>query len=103
MMDTPDVREKSIIEKKKRWRFTKEFKAEAVRLVLEHKQPAAQAVRDLGIWESCLTRLFNQAKADRGTGPPGALTTEERTDLVQLRREVRRLRMAREILKMQRP
>ncbi len=87
------------MERKKRRRFTKEFKAEAVRLVFEQKQPVAQAARDLGIWESCLTRWVNQAKVDRGAGPPGALTTEERTELVQLRREVRTLRMEREILK----
>jgi transposase-like protein len=98
-MDTPDVREKSIMVKRKRRQFTKEFKAEAVRLVLEQKQPVAQAARDLGIWESCLTRWVNQARVDRGAGPPGALTTEERTELTQLRREVRTLRMEREILK----
>jgi hypothetical protein len=37
LMDTPDVREKSIMVKRKRRQFTKEFKAEAVRLVLEQK------------------------------------------------------------------
>jgi transposase len=98
-MDTPDVREKSVMEKRKRRQFTKEFKAEAVRLVLEQKQTVAQTARDLGIWGSCLTRWVNQAKIDRGSGPPGALTTEERAELAQLRRENRLLRMEREILK----
>ena len=85
--------------KRKRRQFRKEFKAEAVRLVLDQKQPIAQAARDLGIWESSLTNWVKQAKVDRGAGPPGALTSEERTELTQLRREVRTLRMEREILK----
>ena len=56
LMDTPDVREKSIVEKRKRRQFTKEFKPEAVRLDLEQKQTPAQAARDLGVMETCLSR-----------------------------------------------
>jgi transposase len=40
-----------------------------------------------------------QATVDDGAGPPGALTTAEKEELSQLRREVRVLRMEREILK----
>ncbi len=87
------------MEKRKRRQFTKEFKAEAVRLVLDQKQSVTQTARDLGIWESSLTAWVKQAKIDRGHGPPGALTTEERAELAQLRRENRTLRMEREILK----
>jgi transposase len=84
---------------KKRRQFTKEFRAEAVRLVLEQKQSITEAAQDLGIWPSCLARWIEQAKADRGDGKPGVLTTEERAELAQLRRENRTLRMEREILK----
>jgi transposase len=42
---------------------------------------------------------MRQAAIDEGTGPPGALTTAEKEELSQLRREVRGLRMEREILK----
>ena len=84
---------------RKRRRFTKEFKAEAVKLVLEGKQSVLQAAKDLGIWPASLTKWVDQAKADRGDGKPGALTTEERAELAQLRRENRTLRMEREILK----
>ena len=84
---------------KKRRQFTKEFRTEAIRLVLEQKQSVTQAAKDLGIWPSCLTRWIEQAKIDRGDGKPGALTTDERAELAQLRRENRTLRMEREILK----
>jgi transposase-like protein len=40
-----------------------------------------------------------QAQTDAGTGPAGALTTEEREELRRLRRENTTLRMEREILK----
>jgi transposase len=36
---------------------------------------------------------------DEGKGPPGALTTAEKEELSHLRREVKVLRMEREILK----
>jgi len=45
-MDTPEVREKSIMEKRKRRHFTKEFKAEAVRLVLEQSIRSTSTVLD---------------------------------------------------------
>jgi transposase len=40
-----------------------------------------------------------QAKADKGQGKPGALTSEERAELSQLRRHVRQLEMERDLLK----
>jgi transposase len=42
-----------------------------------------------------------QAEIDAGWGQSGALTTDERAELAQLRREVRTLRMERDILKNQ--
>ena len=87
------------MEKKKKRLFTMEFRAEAVRLVLEQKQSVTNGARDLGISVSCLSKWVRQAKIDKGNGPPGALTTEERAELAQLRRECRTLRMEREILK----
>ena len=41
---------------------------------------------------------MKQYEIDRGPNPTGALTTEEKTDLRTLRREVRVLREEREIL-----
>jgi transposase len=40
-----------------------------------------------------------RARADRGRGKPGVLTTVEHEELTRLRKEVRELRMERDILK----
>ena len=44
-------------------------------------------------------RWVSQAEVDVGKGPPGALTSDEREELAQLRRENKRLKEEREILK----
>ena len=80
-----------------RRRFTKEFKADAVALVLDGGRPVAHVARDLGIGESNLGNWVRQARIDRGDKP--GLTTEERSELVRLRRENSKLRMERELLK----
>jgi transposase len=54
---------------------------------------------DLGLTESAVRNWVAQAEIDAGKGPPGALTTAERQELAQLRRDNRRLRMERDILK----
>ena len=76
-------------------RFSKEFKADAVALVLDGDRPVAHVARDLGIGETNLGNWVRQARIDRGDRP--GLTTEERSELVQLRREVTKLRMEREL------
>lgn len=85
--------------KSPRRQFTPEFRAEAVRLVLEHGLTVSQASRDLGLVPSVLSHWVKQARIDAGTGPEGALTSEEKEELRQLRKENRELRMEREILK----
>lgn len=82
--------------KKKRRKYSKEFKAEAVKLVLEQGLTRAQASRDLGVAESVLGRWVQLAERD---AQPGGLTAEEREELKRLRKEVRILRTEREILK----
>jgi transposase len=84
---------------KRRRRFSPEFKLEAVKLVKDGDVTVVQAARDLGIHETSLHRWIKQYDIDHGAGPPGALTTEEKEELRRLRREVRTLRMEREVLK----
>jgi transposase len=78
-------------------RFSKEFKTDAVALVLDGGQPIAHVARDLGVSASGLGKWVNQARIDRGER--AGLTTEERTELVRLRRENVKLKMERELLK----
>src|SRR5512143_1871564 len=78
--------------------FTEEFKAGAVRLVLDEGQSVARVARDLDLTESALRLWVEHARADRTGGKTG-LTTEERAELTRLRKENRRLLAEREILK----
>ena len=84
---------------KQRRRFSREFKQEAVKLVKEGGVGVTEAARDLGVHDTSLRRWIQQFDIDRGGGPAGTLTTEEKEELRRLRREVRTLRMEREILK----
>jgi len=86
-------------ERKKRRTFTREFKAEAVKLVLEQGKKVSEVARDLGVTENSLRSWVSQALVDAGKGRPGALTTAEREELTRLRKENRVLLMEREILK----
>ena|SRR5271165_3328482 len=85
--------------KRQRRRFTDEFKAGAVRLVLAEGKSVTGVARDLDLTASSLSRWVEQARADRGTSTRGTLTSEEKEELARLRKEVRELRLEREILK----
>ena len=85
--------------RRKRRRFTDEFKSRAVKLVLKQGLSVAEAAKDLDLSESSLHLWVKQAKIDSGKGPPGALTTEERMELAKLRKENRVLKEEREILR----
>ena len=85
--------------KRKRRAFTAEFKAQTVRLVRDSGKSIGAIARDLDLGETVLRRWMRQAEIDAGRGPASALTTDERTELAGLRREVRTLRMERDILK----
>ena len=81
-----------------RRQFDEEFKAGAVRLVLDEGTTVGRVARDLALTESALRIWVERARADRTTGRTG-LTTEEREELRRLRKENRELRTEREILK----
>src|SRR3989475_11797909 len=85
--------------KRKRRAFTKEFKAQAVRIVRESGKSVTAVARELDLTETALRSWVRQGEIDAGRGPAGALTTEEREELGRLRRENRTLRMERDILK----
>ena len=81
-----------------RRRFSGEFKAGAVRLVLDEGKTVGAVARELDLTASALGSWVSRAQADRTKGKTG-LTTEERAELSILRKENRELRMERDILK----
>lgn len=84
---------------RKRRSFTKGFKADAVRLVQAGDRSVGQVAKDLDLTETSLRAWVKQAEVDAGKGPAEALTTAEKQELAQLRRENRVLKMERDLLK----
>ena len=85
--------------KRRRRSFSPEFKAEAIRVVRESGKSVSTVARELDLTETALRRWVVQAEVDAGRSGSGALTTDERAELTQLRRDVKTLRMERDILK----
>jgi len=88
--------------KRKRRTFTAEYKAEVVRLVAAGDRTAGQVARDLELTETSVRAWVRQSEIDSGKGKgaaAGALTTAEREELAALKREVKTLRLERDILK----
>ena len=86
-------------QKRQRRSFTDEFKAGAIRLVLDEGKTVPQVARDLDLTESSVRNWVERARADRGKGKPGVLTTAEKQELATPRKQVRQLRLERDILK----
>ena len=95
MVDTFRKERMSTMPKKRK--YTPEYRAEAVRLVGIGDRSVSEVARDLGISMQTLWQWVEQAKVEDAR--PEELTTTEREELKQLRREVARLREEREILK----
>jgi transposase-like protein len=85
--------------KRKRRAFTREFKADAVRLVKARDRGVGQVAKDLDLTETALREWVKRDSVNADKGPPEVLTTVEREELVRLRRDNKRLLMERDILK----
>ena len=72
---------------RKRRTFTPEYKAEVVGLINDGGKAIAAVARDLGLTESTLRRWVERSEVDAGHGAPHVLTTVERDEPSQLRRE----------------
>ena len=84
---------------RKRRSFTPEFKAEAVRLVIEDGRTVTSVAADLDLTASALGSWVERARADSGKSKRATLTTDEREELARLRKENRELKLDRDILK----
>jgi transposase len=85
----------------KRKKYSKEFKQDAISLVLEQNYSRVDAARNLGINANMLGRWVKEYQQDedgqafRGNGK----LTSEQLEIRQLKSEVKRLEMERDILK----
>ena len=84
------------MEKKTRRKFSREFKLEAVKLITEQHYTTIEVARNLGVGAN----LFRRWKREFEQEAAGTrLEPDERDELMRLRRDNKRLRQEREILK----
>jgi transposase len=80
--------------------YSKQFKIDAVKLITEQGYKVSEASRNLGIHHSSLRRWKIELEKDSTHAFPGkGHMTPEKEELYRLRKENKRLRMEREILK----
>jgi transposase len=78
--------------------FTPEFKAEVIALVHRPGNTVGSVARELDLTETAVRAWVKQAELDAGTRSDG-LTSAERAEMAQLRKELREAREERDILK----
>ncbi len=82
--------------KRKLRSYTAEFKKEAVALVTEHGYSVSKAAESLGITDKLLYNWKAKFEAEQSGS---SLNADEKAELLKLRKEVKELRMEKEILK----
>ena len=88
------------MKKKAQKSYDREFKLEAVKLVVEEGKSIKQVAKDLGISDKSLYSWVAQFKTDAEVSFPGSGKLKPQDDeLKQLREEVRILRIERDLLK----
>jgi transposase len=85
--------------KKKRQKYAQEFKEEAVKLITEQGYQITEAARNLGVNENMLGRWKREIEGGGEEAPGLAGGTAMQAELNRLRKENKRLKMEREILK----
>ena len=85
--------------RRSRRQFSDEFRAGAVRLVLEEGKTVGAVARELDLTESALRPWVERARAADRSGGRTGLTTAEREELARLRKENRILAEERDIFK----
>ena len=85
--------------KRKRRKFSAEYKAEVVGLVRSSGKSVGQVARELDLTETAVRAWVSQATIDGKRDPQGPLTSEERAELTRLRRELKTVSMERDFLR----
>ena len=85
--------------RRKRRKFTPEQKAQAIEIYRRSGRSIREVAEELDLPQSSLNRWVKQAVVDEQGDPQGPLTSSERVELSQLRKELRTARMERDFLK----
>lgn len=84
---------------KQRRRFSPDFKAEVVRLVLSGQRSVPEVCRQHDLYTSSVYGWVRQAKIDGGQGSVGAVSSAELEELRALRKKTRELEKENRFLK----
>ena len=79
--------------------FTKEYKAEVVRLAKTSGKSIGQLAKELDLTETAVRSWVKQVAVDEKRDPLGPLTSEERAENTRLRRELKTVTMERDFLR----
>ena len=85
----------------KRREYTREFKLEAISLVIDHKRKIAEVAESLEVGTSTLDNWVRKYRQEQQgiTPATGLALTDGQRELQALRKQVKRLTMERDILK----
>ena len=85
---------------KSRRKYSREFKLEAVKQIVEHDRSVTEVADSLGVNRNMLTRWKSQLEAEGALAFPGhGKVSEAEEEIRRLRRELSITRQEREILK----
>ena len=87
------------MERRKRRKFTPEYKAEVVKLVQTSGKSIGQVSSELELTETAVREWVKRAQIDEKKDPNGPLTSDERAEVTRLRRELRTVTMERDFLR----
>jgi transposase-like protein len=87
------------MDRRKRRKFTSEYKAEVVQLVRASGKSVGEVAKELDLTETALRGWVKRAEVDEKRNPNGPLTSQERAELARLRRELKTTTMERDFLR----
>src|SRR3954464_11162509 len=87
------------MDRRKRRKFTREYKAEVVQLVRASGKSVGEVAKELDLTETPLRGWVKRAEVDERSNPNGPLTARERAELARLRRELKTTTMERDFLR----
>jgi len=86
--------------KQQRPRYSPEFKVECAQLVLDHGYSIREAASSMGVGKSTLDKWVRKLRNEReGNVIQGTPITQEQREIANLKKQVKRLELEKEILK----